>query len=151
MLCKLKAPANRATCWPTFELDLNVDQYVCMVFYTIFFQGKSNQHSWIFIHSLVDYLSRMSECEAAACLIIALIIDNDGKKSSGSTRKWIPRREKEEMYANLVQELLVEDTRAYTEKEFLVWSQAIVVKILTFILITEILEDFVCIKMVFIY
>ena len=81
MLCKLKAPANRATCWPTFGLDLNVDQYIGTVLYTIFFQGKSNQHSWIFIHSLVDYLSRMSECEAAACLIIALMIDNDGKKT----------------------------------------------------------------------
>ena len=56
----------------------------------------------------------MRECEAAACLIIALIIDDD-KKTRGSTRKWIRRREKEGMYANLVQELLVEDTRTYRE------------------------------------
>ena len=58
---------------------------------------------------LVDYLSRMSECEAAACLIITLMIDDDDKKARGS------RREEEGMYANLVQELLIEDTRAYRE------------------------------------
>ena len=57
----------------------------------------------------------MSECEAAACLIIALMIDDDDKKTRGSTRKWIRRREEEGMYANLVQELLVEDTRTYRE------------------------------------
>ena len=67
------------------------------------------------IHSLVDYLSRMSECEAAAYLIIALMIDDDDKKTRGSTRNWIRRREEEGMYANLVQELLVKDTRPYRE------------------------------------
>ena len=41
-------------------------QHVGVVCYTILAQVKSNQHYWIFIHSLVDYLSRMSECEAAA-------------------------------------------------------------------------------------
>ena len=46
----------------------------------MFFQAKSNQHSWNFIHSLVDYLLRMSECEAAAYLIIAFTIDDDEKK-----------------------------------------------------------------------
>ena len=78
----------------------------------IFFQAKSNQPSWIFIHSLVEYLSRMS---AAPCLIIALMIDDDDKKTRVLTRKWIQRREEEGMYANLVQELLVEDTRTYRE------------------------------------
>ena len=48
----------------------NMLAYMLAVCYTIFSQAKSNQHSWIFIHSLVDYLSRMSECDAAACLII---------------------------------------------------------------------------------
>ena len=57
----------------------------------------------------------MSECEAAACLIIAFMVDDDNKKSRGSTRKWIRRREEEGIYANLVQELLVEDTRTYRE------------------------------------
>ena len=37
------------------------------------------------------------------------------KKTRGLTRKWIQRREEEGMYANLVQELLVEDTRTYRE------------------------------------
>ena len=45
----------------------HVGQHVGAVSYAIFFQAKSNQHSWIFIHSHVDYLSKMSECEAAAC------------------------------------------------------------------------------------
>ena len=48
----------------------NMLAYMLAVCYTIFSQAKSNQHSWIFIHSLVDYLSRMSECDTAACLII---------------------------------------------------------------------------------
>ena len=57
----------------------------------------------------------MSEREAGACLIIALMIDNEDRKTRGSTRKWIRRREEEGMYANLVQELLVEDTKTYME------------------------------------
>ena len=36
-------------------------------------------------------------------------------KTRGSTRKWIRRIEEEGMYAKLVQELLVEDTRTYRE------------------------------------
>ena len=83
--------------------------------YTVFFQAKGNQPSLIFIHSLVDYLSRMSECEAATCLIIALMIDDDEKKTRASTRRWIRQREEEGRYANLIQELLVEDTRTYRE------------------------------------
>ena len=89
----------------------HVSQHVATVCCTIFFLAKSNQNSWIFIHSLVDYLSRMSECEAAACFIIALMIDDDDKKTRVSTWKWISGREEEGMYDNLVQELLVEDTR----------------------------------------
>ena len=58
----------------------------------------------------------MSECEAAACFIIALMIDDDDdKKTRGLTWKWIRGREEEGMYDNLVQELLVEDTRTYRE------------------------------------
>ena len=48
-------------------------------------------------------------------MIIALIIDYEDRKTRGSTRKWIRRREEEGMYANLVQELLVEDTKTYME------------------------------------
>ena len=57
----------------------------------------------------------MSECEAAACSTITLKIDDDDKKTRRSTRKWIRHREEEGMYANLVQELFVEDTRTYRE------------------------------------
>ena len=56
----------------------------------------------------------MSECEAAACLVITLILDED-KKMCGPTRLWIRRREEEGMLSNLVQELLVEDTKTYRE------------------------------------
>ena len=56
----------------------------------------------------------MSECEAAACLVIALILDED-KKKRGPTRLWIRPREEEGMFSNLVQELLVEDTKTYME------------------------------------
>ena len=87
------------------------------VCYTIFFQAKSNQHSWIFNHSVVYSLSRMSECEAAAYLIIVLTIDDDDKKTRDSTRKWIRRREEEEMYAKHVHKLLVEDIQGDDENE----------------------------------
>ena len=56
----------------------------------------------------------MSECEASACLVIVLILDED-KKKRGPTRRWILRREEEGMFSNLVQELLVEDTKTYRE------------------------------------
>ena len=57
----------------------------------------------------------MSECEAAAYLIIALMIDDDDKKTHGPTRKCIRQREEEGMCANLVQELLIEDARTCRE------------------------------------
>ena len=56
----------------------------------------------------------MLECESAACLVIALILDEDKKKRS-PTSLWIRRREEEGMFSNLVQELLVEDTKTYRE------------------------------------
>lgn len=57
----------------------------------------------------------MVEKEAAACLLLALVIDDDGKRKRGPARKWIQRREEEGLYANLVQELMAEDTRTYRE------------------------------------
>ena len=57
---------------------------------------------------------RISECEAAACLVIALILDED-KKKRGPTKLWIRRREEEGMFSNLFQELLLEDTKTYRE------------------------------------
>ena len=56
----------------------------------------------------------MAEKEAGACLFLALFIEDDDEvKTRGSTRKWIKRREEEGNYANLVQELRVEDAKTY--------------------------------------
>ena len=52
----------------------------------------------------------MVEKEAAAFILLALALDDDEKRKRGPTRKWIQRREEEGLYANLVQELMVELT-----------------------------------------
>ena len=57
----------------------------------------------------------MAEKEAAAFILLALTLDDDEKRKRGPTRKWIQRREEEGLYSNLVQELMVEDTRTYRE------------------------------------
>ena len=57
----------------------------------------------------------MAEKEAAAFILLALVLDDDEKRKQGPTRKWIQRREEEGLYANLVEELMVEDTRTYRE------------------------------------
>ena len=59
----------------------------------------------------------MVEKEAAAFMLLALALDDDEKRKRGPTRKWIQRREEEGLYANLVQELMVEDTR--TDREMM--------------------------------
>ena len=57
----------------------------------------------------------MVEKKAAAFILLALALDDDEKRKRGPTRKWIQRREEEGLYANLVQELMVEDIRTYRE------------------------------------
>ena len=57
----------------------------------------------------------MAEKEAAAILLMALVLDDDEKGKRGPTRKCIKRREEEGIYSNLVQELMIEDTRTYRE------------------------------------
>ena len=57
----------------------------------------------------------MVEKEAAAFILLALALDDDEKRKRGPTRKWIQRREEEGLYANLVKELMLEDTRTYRE------------------------------------
>ena len=57
----------------------------------------------------------MAEKEAAAFTLLALALDDHEKRKRGPTRKWIQRREEEGLYANLVQEPMVEDTRTYRE------------------------------------
>ena len=60
-------------------------------------------------------LLKMAEKQAAACLLFAMMLDDDEKNTRGPTRKWVKRREEEGMYANLVQELLIENTETYRE------------------------------------
>ena len=57
----------------------------------------------------------MAEKEAAAFILLALALDDDEKRKRSPTGKWIQRREQEGLYVNLVQELMVEDTRTYKE------------------------------------
>ena len=57
----------------------------------------------------------MAEKESAAFMLLALALDDDEKRKRDPTRKWIQRREEEGLYASLVQELMVEDTRTYRE------------------------------------
>ena len=105
--------ANRATMLANIWINMLANMLAPIAIQYI--SKQRNQHSWIFIHSLIDFLSRMSECEAAAYLIMAFMIDDHDKKTRDSTRKWLRRREQEGMYVSLVQELLVEDTRTYRE------------------------------------
>ena len=59
----------------------------------------------------------MTRKRAAACLLIDALIDDDddAKKTRGPTRKWVKRRETDGLYARLIQELLVEDSKTYRE------------------------------------
>ena len=57
----------------------------------------------------------MADKEAAAFILLALALDDDEIRKRGPTIKWIQRREEEGLYANHVQELMVEDTRTYRE------------------------------------
>ena len=56
----------------------------------------------------------MAQQEAAACLAIALLVDDD-KKGRGKTRNWIKRREEKGYFLNIVKELNAEDTSIYKE------------------------------------
>ena len=58
---------------------------------------------------------KMTEKEAAAFILLALALDDDEKRKRGPKRKWIQRREEEGLYANVVQELMVEDNTIYRE------------------------------------
>ena len=56
----------------------------------------------------------MSKQEAAACLAMILLIDDDEEKvTRGPTRNWMLKRGTEGLYWNLVQELMVEDTQTW--------------------------------------
>ena len=85
--------------WPTFEPTL--------LYYIFSKQKSTNILGFPFIACWLSIKN--------VRVLIALMIDDDDKKTRGSTRKWIRRREEEGMYANVVQELLVEDTRTYRE------------------------------------
>ena len=71
----------------------------------------------------------MSKQEAAACLAMILLID-DEKVTRGPTRNWMLKRGTEGLYWNLVQELMVEDMQTY--KEMMRMNYETFKKVLTF-------------------
>jgi len=52
---------------------------------------------------------------AAAALVAFLLLDDEEKRKRGKTRKWIRRRKEKGAYANIVQELRLEDTDGFKE------------------------------------
>ena len=117
-------PTFGLTCWPTCWCSL--------LYYCIFSKQKAiNILGFSFICLLTIYQECQSVKQQYVCLIIALMIDDDDKKNCGWTRKWIRRREEEKVFANLNQELLVQDTR--TRRELMRMSHESFKKILGFI------------------
>ena len=57
----------------------------------------------------------MADKETAAFVLLPLALDDDEIRKRDPTRKCIQRREEEGLYGNLIQELMVEDTRTYRE------------------------------------
>ena len=56
-------------------------------------------------------------CFALACLLLALlVVEDDRVKMRGATQKWNKRRKEEDSYANLVEEVGIEDNRKYIRK-----------------------------------
>ena len=54
----------------------------------------------------------MEEEQVVACVLVALLLEEDGKRKRGKTRKWIKKRRQEGFYA---EGLRLEDTAAYKE------------------------------------
>ena len=57
---------------------------------------------------------KLRRCLAAFC-IVELLDDNKRCSVRGRTRRWIKRRQKKGCFANIVRELLIEDTAGYKE------------------------------------
>ena len=57
----------------------------------------------------------MEEGQVIACVLVALLLEEDGKRKRGKTRKWIKNRTQKGFYANIVKKLRLEDTGAYKE------------------------------------
>ena len=55
--------------------------------------------------------------EALIGFIVLEVLEDDKKRSTvqGKTRKWMKRRQEQELYNNLVKELRLEDTKGYNE------------------------------------
>ena len=60
-------------------------------------------------------LDNMEEEQVVACVLVALLLEEDEKRKRGKTRKWIKERTQKGFYANIVQKLRLEDTGAYKE------------------------------------
>ena len=57
----------------------------------------------------------MEEEQVVACVLGALLLEEDEKRKRGEKRKWIKKRTQKGFYANIVKELRLEDTGAYKE------------------------------------
>ena len=57
----------------------------------------------------------MSKQQAAAAIIAFIVLDEDESKKMGKTRNWIKRRPLKGVFANIVQELRLEDTHGFKE------------------------------------
>ena len=57
----------------------------------------------------------MSKQQAAAAIIAFIVLDEDESKKRGKTRNWIKRRPLKGAFANIVQELRLEDTPGFKE------------------------------------
>ena len=84
------------TCWSKTSQHVGAVCYPCN-------NIQKNPHS---------FEAMTQQEEAAACLIISLIHDEDANKNRRKTQNWIKKREQYGLYVNLVQELRTEDTNA---------------------------------------
>ena len=101
------------TCWPTFGLTCWPKCWCSFLHYV--FPSKK-QPTFLEFHSFACWLSITNVRVWSSSIFDNRLHDRWWwEETRGSTRKWIRQREEEGMYANLVQELLVEDTRTYKE------------------------------------
>ena len=50
-----------------------------------------------------------------ACSLVLLVEDNEREVKRGKTRLWLKRRQEKGYFANIVQELMIEDVAGYRE------------------------------------
>ena len=75
------------------------------------------QNLWFYYSESINLMSldNMEEEQVVACVLGALLLEEDEKIKRDKTRKWINKRTQKGFYANIVKELRFEDTGAYKE------------------------------------